>query len=1101
MQRSQAHGSASPTESVGPGPRLVPMSLGALIALVGACHLAAWLSGVMTARGLTAITMKANAALCLLLLGSALLAAAKEDGPRWRCWTARACSSLALVIAVLTLVEHAASIDLRIDEILATELPGAVATERPNRMGMPGSSGFTLTALALLLLCSKKRRSAAWAQVLGLGVCLIGLLPLTGYLFSAEPLYGVTKVTAIAWVTALSLVGLGVGALLARPTSGILSEVTAADAGGVVIRRLLVPVLLLPFALAWLEMLALRLEIVDAAMGTALLTLLFVLTLSVLTWSTGRRASHAAAELGQQREVLKVTLQSIGDAVISCDIDGNVTFLNPVCAELTGWSIAEAVGKPIEQVFRIVNEQTGAAAENIARAVLRDGRTFALANHTALVTRQGRLLPIEDSAAPIRDGSGHVAGAVLVFHDVTEKRRAQEQLREREAFYRGFFENLSEGVAVYDAIRGDSGDVVSWRISDVNGRYAADLGCERAAVVGSLASDIFGEKTHDYAQEWLHVLSTNQARSYERIRGGRHFLISCFPMGRDRIALTGLDITERKLRENRISQLSSLYAVLSRVNEAIVRARDQQSLFEDVCRIVASDGNYPLVWIGRVNGEHVRPVAFCGPAQEYLDSIKVDVTGELGRGPTGTAIREDRAMVNEDFVTNAATSPWREAAMHHGLRSSAALPLRQGGHVIGALTLYGREAAAFDSEHVQLFEALVADISYALDAMQRAEALRESEHSLREADQRKNEFLAMLSHELRNPLAPIRNALQILERSDPGGEQAARARAMIERQTAHMKRLVEDLLDITRITRGKIQLVRERLDLAELLSRTVDDYREQFVKNGVELSFNGCDGAVWIDGDPTRIAQVVGNLLHNAVKFTPRGGRTSVMLTVDSGHVVLRIRDTGLGVEPSMQARLFAPFTQADSTLDRSRGGLGLGLSLVKALTEMHGGTVSVASDGIGKGTEFTVCLPLSTPASPTVQTVAVAPRAKQARRVLVIEDNRDAADSLRELVELLGHMVDVAYSGTDGIAKARTFRPDIVFCDIGLPELDGFGVARWMRSEPSLRQTFLVALSGYAQREDIDKCRDAGFHRHVAKPPDIDVIERILAEAPHTAS
>jgi two-component system CheB/CheR fusion protein len=383
----------------------------------------------------------------------------------------------------------------------------------------------------------------------------------------------------------------------------------------------------------------------------------------------------------------------------------------------------------------------------------------------------------------------------------------------------------------------------------------------------------------------------------------------------------------------------------------------------------------------------------------------------------------------------------------------------------------------------------------------RVTELRASEAALREADRQKNEFLAMLSHELRNPLAPIRNSLYILEHAVPGGEQARRAQAVIDRQIGQMTWLIDDLLDVTRITSGKIRLRHERLDLNALAQRTVEDHRTLFAKSDVRLEVLPARAEVWVDGDRVRLAQVVGNLLQNAAKFTPRGGKTTVSVQEDAarGEAILAVRDTGAGIEPEMLARLFHPFAQADVTLDRSKGGLGLGLALVKGLVELHGGSVSAESGGPGQGAAFTISLPLH------VTAARIAPSQRglggdgAPRRVLIIEDNDDAAETLREALELLEHVVEVAYNGPDGIAKARAFHPDVVLCDIGLPEMDGYEVARRLRADPELGHVALVAVSGYAQPEDVAMALEAGFDTHLAKPPSIDTLERALTEAGNT--
>ncbi len=387
------------------------------------------------------------------------------------------------------------------------------------------------------------------------------------------------------------------------------------------------------------------------------------------------------------------------------------------------------------------------------------------------------------------------------------------------------------------------------------------------------------------------------------------------------------------------------------------------------------------------------------------------------------------------------------------------------------------------------------------------EAIKESEQrarqaaeALREADRNKNQFLAMLSHELRNPLAPMRSSLYVLDRTAPGSEQAQRARAVIDRQVGQLTRLIDDLLDVTRISRGKVHLESERLDLREVVIRAAEDHRSAFAAHGLEMEVLVPDDTVHVEGDRTRLMQVVGNLLNNAAKFTPRGSQTRIVLHRDAvaAEAVIRVRDTGAGISADVLPRVFDAFVQAEHTLDRSRSGLGLGLALVKGIVEMHGGSVSAHSEGLGKGAEFTIRLPLAegTPAAATAADREA--KSPTLRRVLVIEDDVDAAESLREALEFGEHEVAVARDGAEGIRRARELRPHLVLCDIGLPGINGYEVARAFRSEEALRSTCLVALTGYsAPPEDVAKSREAGFDHHIAKPPSIQKLEEILNSLP----
>jgi PAS domain S-box-containing protein len=361
---------------------------------------------------------------------------------------------------------------------------------------------------------------------------------------------------------------------------------------------------------------------------------------------------------------------------------------------------------------------------------------------------------------------------------------------------------------------------------------------------------------------------------------------------------------------------------------------------------------------------------------------------------------------------------------------------------------------------------------------------KRAEQALRDADRRKNEFLAVLSHELRNPLAPIRTGVYLLEHAATGPEQAARVREVIRRQVEHLARLVDDLLDVTRISRGKVDLQRELLDLRDTVRETTDDLRSLFQQSQVDLRIELVPGPLRVDADPARISQVLGNLLQNSLKFTPAGGLVTVSLaTTTGGFAELSVCDTGVGIETGEVDRMFEPFVQAANSLARTEGGLGLGLALVKGLVELHGGFVEAQSQGPGTGTRVVVRLPLS---SGDAASKADAPAAVGAGRriVVVIEDNRDAAQTLADLLALHGHDVRLAHDGTSGLALARELGADAVLCDIGLPDMDGYAVARALRADARTRPIRLVALSGYAQPEERRRAREAGFDLHIAKPP-----------------
>ncbi|MBI2826316.1 MAG: PAS domain S-box protein [Planctomycetia bacterium] len=378
---------------------------------------------------------------------------------------------------------------------------------------------------------------------------------------------------------------------------------------------------------------------------------------------------------------------------------------------------------------------------------------------------------------------------------------------------------------------------------------------------------------------------------------------------------------------------------------------------------------------------------------------------------------------------------------------------------------------------------------------------KRAEAALREVDQRKDRFLALLGHELRNPLAGILNGVQVLKLAGAPSPDAAEMHDVIERQATQMARLIDDLLDLSRISEGKISLRPQRVDLAEVARLAVEDHRPVFTAHAVALEVASPSEPLWIDGDSVRLSQVLGNLLHNAVKFSNPGGTVRVSMRRDAENVVLAVHDSGIGMTAETLARLFEPFTQADQAADRNRGGLGLGLALVKGLVELHRGTVEAESAGVGRGSIVTVRLPLLS-RDQIREDEKRTPVASKPARVLVIDDSRDACLSLSRLLEIAGHNVVVAVDGPTGVERAREFLPDVILCDINLQsDMDGYAVARAVRGDRRLKSTFLVAITGYGQEDDRRRALEAGFDRHLTKPVGVDALQSLLAGVPSAAS
>ncbi len=390
---------------------------------------------------------------------------------------------------------------------------------------------------------------------------------------------------------------------------------------------------------------------------------------------------------------------------------------------------------------------------------------------------------------------------------------------------------------------------------------------------------------------------------------------------------------------------------------------------------------------------------------------------------------------------------------------------------------------------------------------ERTEALRASEERYRRAAEglatearRKDEFLALLGHELRNPLAPIRTAIHLLRSADTDERTMAHMHEMIDRQVAHLAHLVDDLLDVSRIARGKVRLQKKPLDIVRLVRTTAEDHRPDLESSGVRLVVRLPSRSAWVNGDPTRLSQIVGNLLHNARKFTDPGGEVTVEVQADRETVTLVVADSGIGIEPEALPTLFEPFSQSERARSRSRaGGLGLGLALVKGLAELHEGAVQAASEGVGKGARFVVTLPQIMRAAEGEAALELP--AVSRWRILIVEDNGDAATTLKMFLEREGHAVEHAWDARTALENARRFHPQVILSDIGLPgEMDGYDLARAVRTDATLGDPYLIAITGFGQEADKQRAREAGFALHLVKPVDPYALEQVLANVPRRA-
>lgn len=428
-------------------------------------------------------------------------------------------------------------------------------------------------------------------------------------------------------------------------------------------------------------------------------------------------------------------------------------------------------------------------------------------------------------------------------------------------------------------------------------------------------------------------------------------------------------------------------------------------------------------------------------------------------------------------------------APNHLRRTGIAVPLiGRGGRIMGVLEVARKIEGEWTADDEAIIVQLARMASVALENTRLYQDLRET-------DRLKDEFLAMLAHELRNPLAPIRNALYLVRmQQEEQPEHIRQAYAMMDRQLDHLVRLVDDLLDVSRITRGKINLQKERVDLATVVSRALESSRPLVESRGHHLEITFAEEPLPLDADPVRLSQVFLNLLNNAAKYTPRGGRIWLSVEREGPSALVRIRDNGIGIPAAMLSRIFDLFTQVDRTIERTEGGLGIGLTLVRRLTEMHGGTVQAYSAGLGQGSEFVLRLPLAFDPPPRETTDRPRDREQIAsRRILIVDDNRDSANSLAKLLQMLGHEVQTAADGMQALRQIGASQPEIVILDLGMPGMTGFEVARHLRQMKQVRQPLLIALTGFGTEEDRRMTQEAGFDAHLVKPVDLGALQMLV--------
>jgi len=1107
--------------------------------------------------------------------------------------------------------------------------------------------------------------------------------------------------------------------------------------------------------------------------------------------AVGVERKTAEEQRRAQHEWLSVTLASIGDAVITTDALGRVTFLNGVAQGLTGWALADAEGQPLEAVFPIVNEQTRRPVENPVEKVLREGVIVGLANHTVLIAKDGTERPIDDSAAPIRDAAGRMLGVVLIFRDVTEQRRADRELRESEARKSAVLQTALDCIITMDqegkvvefnpaaektfgysreevmgreladfiipprlrerhqrgmahylatgdgpvlgkrlelpAMRADGSEFpvelaitriptdgpplftaylrdVSeakraerhrnarlavttalseaanvedgvnhvlrsvcenlnwkvgflWRINEAetalvctNSWHRRDGAVEAFEKASSSRTFVRGEGLPGRIwstgrPEWILDASTDPQfpRASSAAMCDLHSAFGCPVVVGDR-CLGVIEFFTQHITEPDADLLEMMGTVAGNVGQFLERqeAEDQLRNSERELADFFDNATIGLHWVGadgrilRANKAELNMLGYS--REEYVGRSIADFHTDqdviceiLDRLQAGEQLHEyparlkckdgsikdvlidssamfrnetfahsrcftrdvtekKRAEQTARFLADASAAlavlvdfdstlqkvsslavpsfaDWatvdlaeadgllRRVAVSHvdpakvrlahevhrrfppnpespqgawnilrtskseivpeitdellvqsvpdeellgimrelGLKSYIGVPLTVRGKTLGVITFISAESGhRYDETDLAVAEDLA---SRAAIAVENAQLYRE----LRDADQRKDEFLATLAHELRNPLAPIRNGLQVMRLSGFENSVMAETRAMMERQLHQMIRLVDDLLDVSRISRDKLDLKKSRVELAEVVHSALETSRPLIEQAGHTITVTLPPTPIYLDGDLTRLAQVFSNLLTNSAKYTPSGGR--IWLTAEGleNEVAVTVRDNGLGIPAESLPKIFQMFSQVDRHMERAQGGLGIGLSLVRRLVEMHGGTVEVRSDGPDQGSEFTVRLPVLKLTQPTATPEGVESAvATVKRRILVVDDNHDSALSLGMILKLMGNEIQTAHDGLAAVDTAEKFRPEIILLDIGLPKLNGYDACRQVRQQPWSKGMVIVALTGWGQAEDRRRSQEAGFDHHLVKPVEITALQHLLAERPN---
>jgi PAS domain S-box-containing protein len=765
-----------------------------------------------------------------------------------------------------------------------------------------------------------------------------------------------------------------------------------------------------------------------------------------------------------------LTLEGIPDGVVTLDREWRYTYVNAAAERLLGRSRSEMLGRTLWEMFPNV---AGSEIEVLFRRVAVERCTLEFEGRSEALD-----MWCDNRIYPIPDG-----GVAVYFRDITDRRRAEAAHRESEERFAKFMRHLP-GLA--------------W-IKDLAGAYVfANDAAVRA--FGTTRTRLYGHTDHDiFPSDVAAQFRSNDMRAAESEWGiqtietleqddGLHYsVVSKFPIpGPDgATALVGgmaIDITEGRETEEAFRKQTDRLRLLWESASILLTTDDPDAMMKGLFGKISSHFGVDAYFNYMVDesGEALRLASCVGVPEGALERMRTLSFGEALCG----RVAVNRAPLVATFIQDS-EDPNAQLVKSFGIRAYACNPLMADGRLLGTLSFASHTRDQFDSDELEFLRTIT---HYVTVAYERMRLVRE----LRENDRRKDEFLATLAHELRNPLAPLRSGLELLNLIGGEDPDVVEIRAMMERQLGQMVRLIDDLLDVSRISRDRVELRRERAALAAIVRNAVETSRPLIEGSGHTLEITGIDDPVLVDGDVTRLAQVFANLLNNAAKYTERGGRIGLAIRRAGGDVIVEVTDSGMGIPRAMLSRVFDMFTQVDTSLERAHGGLGIGLTIVRRLVEMHGGAVEARSDGLGRGSTFSVRLPVAVGDLAEVETRPPS-SSPAARRILVVDDNRDSAVTLAMVLRRMGNHVEAVHDGREAIARAETYRPDLILLDIGMPGMSGYDVARRIRSAPWGKSLTLIALTGWGQEDDRRRSREAGFDHHLLKPVETSMLEQLL--------